>query len=215
MVVSRQIEDYILQHSDAEDTLLAELDRETSLKVINSRMLSGHLQGSILRMLSKMIAPRSVLELGTYTGYSAICLASGLSPGGKLITIEINDELESIALRYFKKAGLGEVIELRIGDALEILPGMTEQFDLVYIDADKKHYTEYYSAIFDRVVPGGWILADNTLWDGKVLDYSGSNDLQTEGIIAFNQHVAADHRVEKVILPIRDGLTLIRKKPLV
>ena len=215
MVVSRQIEDYILQHSDAEDTLLAELDRETSLKVINSRMLSGHLQGSILRMLSKMIAPRSVLELGTYTGYSAICLASGLSPGGKLITIEINDELESIALRYFKKAGLGEVIQLRIGDALVILPGMTEQFDLVYIDADKKHYTEYYSAIFDRVVPGGWILADNTLWDGKVLDYAGSNDLQTEGIIAFNQHVAADQRVEKVILPIRDGLTLIRKKPLV
>ncbi len=215
MVVSRQIEDYILQHSDPEDSLLADLERETSLKVINSRMLSGHLQGSILRMLSKMIAPKSVLELGTYTGYSAICLACGLSPGGQLTTIEINDELESIALRYFEKAGLSKVIHLRIGDALEIIPSLEQQFDLVYIDADKKHYSEYYNAVFDRVIPGGWILADNTLWDGKVVDYAGSNDPQTEGIIDFNLRIASDPRVERVILPIRDGLTIIRKKPLV
>lgn len=214
MVVSRQIEDYILQHSDKEDSLLADLERETSLKVINSRMLSGHMQGSILRMLSKMIAPKSVLELGTYTGYSAICLARGLSPGGQLTTIEINDELESIALRYFEKAGLSQVIHLRIGDALEIIPSLEQQFDLVYIDADKKHYSEYYNAVFDRVIPGGWILADNTLWDGKVVDYAGSNDPQTEGIIAFNRRIASDSRVERVILPIRDGLTIIRKNPL-
>lgn len=211
-MIPERIVDYILQHSDQEDPLLAALERETSLKVINSRMLSGHLQGSILRMLSKMMRPQRILELGTYTGYSAICLAGGLANGGELVTIEMNDELESIAIRYFQKAGLGEVIRMYIGDALEIVPQLAGTFDLVYIDADKKHYCAYYDVVFDIITPGGWIIADNTLWDGKVVDNKDFNDPQTEGIMAFNHQIAQDNRVEKVILPVRDGLTLIRKK---
>jgi len=185
MKIPPEIERYILEHSDTQDPVLAELERETSLKVINPRMLSGHLQGEILAMLSKMIRPVSVLEIGTFTGYSAICLARGLRPGGRLTTIEANDELETIAARYFEKAGLKEVIDQRIGTALEILPTLEGPFDLVYIDADKREYVAYYQMIFDKVTPGGWILADNTLWDGKItgnIEMAGPSDPRYPGI---------------------------------
>jgi caffeoyl-CoA O-methyltransferase len=212
MKLKPELEQYILEHSGSPDQLLAKLERETSLKVLNPRMLSGQLQGSILAMLSKMIKPFSILEIGTYTGYSAICLAKGLQPGGRLITIEINDELETIAGKYFKQAGLSEIIEQRFGPALEILPLLSGPFDLVFLDADKKEYSKYYQLVFEKIVAGGWIIADNTLWDGKVTSPSAVNDLQTRGILEFNRLVANDQRVEKIILPIRDGISIIRKK---
>jgi len=206
-----RIEQYILQHSEPHDPVLAELEKETFLKVLNPRMLSGHHQGLLLTMFSKMIRPASILEIGTYTGYSAICLAKGLKPGGKLVTIEMNDELESIASKYFAKAGLSEVIEQHFGYALKIIPRLNGPFDLVFIDADKREYCQYFEMVFEKVVQGGWIIADNTLWDGKVAS-TAEPDQQTAGIIDFNRMVAADTRVEKVIVPIRDGFTLIRKK---
>lgn len=212
MKIKPELEKYILEHNDPVDQLLIDLERETSLKVLNPRMLSGQMQGNILAMFSKMIRPVSILEIGTYTGYSAICLAKGLQPGGKLITIEINDELETISQKYFIKAGLNEVIEQHFGPALEILPRLTGPFDLVFIDADKREYPEYYKAVLEKIVSGGWIIADNTLWDGKVISLSTINDLQTRGIHEFNTLVANDWRVDRTILPIRDGISIIRKK---
>jgi len=212
MKKQKEIEKYILNHIDTEDEVLQELDRETHLKVIGARMLSGHLQGQVLTMLAKMIQPKMILEIGTFTGYSAICLAKGLQPGGKLITLEIDDELEKMARSYFEKAGLLNVIEQRIGPALGIIPTLTENFDLVFIDAHKPEYADYYAAVFDKIVPGGYIIADNTLWSGKVLDVPAEDDYQTQGIIHFNSLVKNDSRVEKVILPLRDGMTVIRKK---
>ncbi len=209
---SKEIDRYILDHIDEEDPILAELDRETHLKVLSARMLSGHLQGQILTLISKMIQPQNILELGTFTGYSAICLARGLKKGGKLITIEMDDELESFAKKYFKKAGLEDRIEQRIGAALEIIPELKEQFDLVFIDADKREYVHYYNMLIDRMESGSYILADNTLWSGKVLNEPKADDFQTVGIIEFNKLLKNDIRVEKVILPLRDGMTLIRKK---
>jgi len=208
----KEIDRYILDHIDEEDPVLTELDRETHLKVLGARMLSGHLQGQILTMISKMIQPRNILELGTFTGYSAICLAKGLKDGGKLITIEVDDELEALSKKYFHKAGLGDRIEQRIGSALEIIPTLGEKFDLVFIDADKREYVQYYELLIDRIESGSYILADNTLWSGKVLEEPKADDLQTKGIIEFNDLLKNDHRVEKVILPLRDGMTLIRKK---
>ena len=208
---SAEIERYIESHIDPQDDILAELERETSLNVINPRMLSGHLQGSLLTMFSKMIRPVSVLEIGTYTGYSAICLAKGLQPGGKLITVEMNDELEPLARKYFNKAGLSEVIDMRIGNALQILPQLEGPFDLVFMDADKRQYSEYFTQVIEKVVSGGWIIADNILWDGKVAANTGPADLQTRGILEFNAMVAADSRVEKTIVPVRDGVMVIRK----
>ena len=212
MKLTAELEHYILDHSDRQDPVLEELEKETSLKVVNPRMLSGHLQGSILTMLTKMIRPRSILEIGTYTGYSAICMARALPPGGRLITIEMNDELEGFAARYFEQAGLKHVIVQKIGLAQEILPELQGKFDLVYIDADKREYTDYYELVFDKIVSGGWIIADNTLWDGKVTGCPELMDMQTRGIDAFNKMLAEDTRIEKVILPVRDGITLIRKK---
>jgi caffeoyl-CoA O-methyltransferase len=212
MKLNPELERYILQNSDKQDQILADLERETSLKVLNPRMLSGHLQGSILTMLSKMIRPLSILEIGTYTGYSAICLAKGLQQGGRIITIEINDELETIAGKYFQLAGIKDVTEQRFGPALEILPHLTGPFDLVFIDADKREYASYYQVIFHKIVSGGWIIADNTLWDEKVTSASVVNDAQTIGILEFNKLVASDQRVEKIILPIRDGISILRKK---
>lgn len=206
------IEEYILNHSDSEDPVLAELNRETNLKILRPRMLSGHLQGKILEMLSKMIRPEKILELGTYTGYSAICLAKGLQENGKLYTIEINDELEDIITKYIDKANLTEKIKLHFGDARTIIPEINEQFDLVFIDADKREYLEYYNLVFDFVRPGGFILADNVLWSGKVIELEEPDDEYTKGIFDFNKFLKSDDRVEKVILPLRDGLTLIRKK---
>lgn len=206
------IEEYILDHSDSEDPVLAELNRETNLKILRPRMLSGHLQGKILEMISKMINPEKILELGTYTGYSAICLAKGLKESGILHTIEINDELESFILKYLKKAGLAQKVKLHFGDARKLVPEINEQFDLAFIDADKREYLEYYHIIFDFVKPGGFILADNVLWSGKVIELESPDDEYTKGIFEFNEFIKNDKRVEKVILPLRDGLTLIWKK---
>ncbi|TNF41544.1 MAG: O-methyltransferase [Bacteroidetes bacterium] len=208
----KEIDKYILNHIEPEDGILKELDRETHLKVVGARMISGHLQGQVLSLLSKMIRPKYILELGTFTGYSAICLAKGLQDGGKLITIEIDDELESFAKKYFEKAGIQQKVEQRIGPALEIIPTLTETFDLVFIDAHKPEYPAYYDAVFDKVISGGLIIADNTLWSGKVLDEPAADDFQTLGIIQFNEMIKNDNRVEKVILPLRDGMTVIRKK---
>ena len=211
-MLRKELEKYIVNHMDEEDEILRELDRETHLKVLGSRMISGHLQGAVLTMLSKMIRADRILEIGTFTGYSAICLAKGLQPGGKLITIEIDDELQNFAARFIKKAALEDTIEQLIGPALEIIPGLTGPFDLVFIDAHKPEYVGYYEAVFDKVIPGGYIIADNTLWSGKVLEKPAPDDWQTQGIITFNSLIKHDNRVEKVILPIRDGMTVIRKK---
>jgi predicted O-methyltransferase YrrM len=208
----KDIDNYILDHIDEEDPVLQELDRETHLKVLGARMLSGNLQGQVLTMLSKMIQPEKILEVGTFTGYSAICLAKGLTETGKLITIEVDDELEYLSKKYFEKAGLTDKIEQRIGPALEIIPEIDETFDLVFLDADKKEYTEYFHLVFDKLRTGGIIIADNTLWSGKVLVKPASDDEQTKGIIAFNEMIKNEKRVEKVILPLRDGMTIIRKK---
>lgn len=209
---SKELEKYILNHIDPEDEVLWELDRETHLKVLGSRMISGHLQGAVLTMIAKMIRPETILEIGTFTGYSAICLARGLQSGGKLITIEIDDELENLAARFIKKAGLENTIEQRIGPALEIIPKLSGPFDLVFIDAHKPEYSAYYEAVFDKIKTGGYIIADNTLWSGKVTEKPAADDFQTNGILAFNSLIKNDSRVEKVILPLRDGMTLIRKK---
>ncbi len=208
----KHIDKYILDHIEPEDAILKELDRETHLNVVGARMISGHLQGQVLTMLSKMIRPQFILEIGTFTGYSAICLAKGLQENGKLITIEIDDELEIIAKRYFEKAGIQHKTEQRIGAALEIIPTLTQTFDLVFIDAHKPEYPAYYSTVFEKVRNGGFIIADNTLWSGKVLEKPAEDDLQTRGIIEFNSMIKNDKRVEKVILPLRDGMTIIRKK---
>jgi predicted O-methyltransferase YrrM len=206
------IEDYILNHSDPEDPVLAELNRETNLKILRPRMLSGHLQGKMLEMISKMIRPQKILEIGTYTGYSAICLSKGLQKDGVLHTIEINDELEHFIRKYLQKANLENNIKLHIGNALKIIPDLEETFDLVFIDGDKRQYSEYYHTLFDYVKPGGFILADNVLWSGKVIKLESPDDEYTKGIFAFNELITKDNRVEKVIIPLRDGLTLIRKK---
>ncbi len=208
----KEIDKYILRHIESEDPILVELDRETHLKVVGARMISGHLQGQVLTMLSKMIRPQFILEIGTFTGYSAICLAKGLQENGKLTTIDIEDELEIMARKYFIKAGFDDKIQQCIGPALEIIPTLNQTFDLVFIDAHKPEYAAYYNAVFDKVKSGGYIIADNTLWSGKVVENPANDDLQTRGIIEFNAVIKNDDRVEKVILPLRDGMTVIRKK---
>ncbi|QZT35636.1 O-methyltransferase [Halosquirtibacter xylanolyticus] len=209
---SLDLEQYILGHIDNEDPILAKLDRDTHANVLYSRMCSGHLQGSILTFLSKLIQPNRILELGTFTGYSAICLAKGLQAEGKLHTVEINDELEEFAYGYFELSGLSESIIQHIGNAETIIPDLDETFDLVFMDADKRRYVEHYELVIDKVRPGGVILADNTLWDGKVVEPISKNDLQTKGILAFNDYVKNDPRVETTILPLRDGITMLRKR---
>ncbi len=212
MKLSGDIEHYIFSHIDSEDEILKELDRETHFKVINYRMLAGHLQGHFLTLMAKLIQPDKILEIGTLTGYSAICLARGLNAGGKLITIDIDDELAENSRKYFIKAGLGDSIIQLTGNAIDLLPALDETFDLVLIDADKKEYTAYYNLVFGKVRPGGLIIADNTLWGGKVTELSAVIDEQTRGIMQFNELIKNDSRVEKLILPFRDGMTLIRKK---
>lgn len=205
------LDQYIINHISPEEDFLNELDRETHLKVLRSRMLSGHLQGQILSMISCMIKPKCILEIGTFTGYSALCLAKGLSEGGQLHTIEIDDELEKIAQKYFLKSGMADRIFQHIGDAREIIPSIGQSFDLVFIDADKREYCDYYNIIFDHVPVGGFILADNILWDGKVVDPEAANEEQTRGILDFNDLVQNDSRVTNVILPVRDGIMLVQK----
>lgn len=206
------IDEYITQHSDAEPAYLSKINRNTHLKIINPRMLSGHLQGRVLAMFCQMIQPERVLELGTFTGYSALCMAEALPDNGVLHTIECDDELEDFILENFAGSEHGKKIRLHIGDALTVIGQLDETFDLVFIDADKREYLAYYEAVLPKLNTGGFILADNTLWDGKVVQKVVPNDHQTIEIMKFNDFVAADTRVEKVMLPLRDGLTIIRKK---
>ncbi|MDH6343358.1 caffeoyl-CoA O-methyltransferase [Parabacteroides sp. PFB2-12] len=206
------IEEYILSHSDPEGELLATLSRDACVNLLRPRMLSGHLQGRILKMFCRMLSPKRVLEIGTYTGYATLCLAEGLADDGRVDTIEINDEMEDFIRKYLDQSPLSEKIRLHIGDALEIIPQLQETYDLVFIDADKRLYTNYYDLVFPLIRPGGIILADNTLWDGKVVEETVASDKQTLGILAFNEKIKNDERVEKVILPLRDGLTIIWKK---
>jgi len=205
------LDQYIYNHISPEEDYLQELDRETHLKVLRSRMLSGHLQGQILSMISCMIQPKCILEIGTFTGYSALCLAKGLAKDGQLHTIEIDDELESIAQKYFTKSGMADRIFQHIGDAREIIPSIGQKLDLVFIDADKREYSDYYKLVFDHIRVGGFILADNILWDGKVVDPDAFNEEQTRGILEFNDLVQNDSRVQNVILPVRDGIMLVQK----
>lgn len=212
--MTEQLEDYILKHIDAEPDHLYRLDRDTHIKLLYSRMCSGHLQGRLLKMLVRMVKPRRILELGTFSGYSAQCMAEGLTDDeAQLHTIEIEDELEDFLREHFADSPYASRIHLHIGDAADILPKLGETFDLVFIDANKRQYPEYYEMVLPHVAPGGFIIADNTLWDGKVADPGTKHDPQTDGIMRFNDMVAADTRVEKVIVPLRDGLTIIYKKP--
>ena len=207
------IDAYMAAHSDAEPEYLALVNRAAHVHTINPRMLSGHFQGRILKMLVRMIQPQRVLEIGTFVGYSALCMAEGLPTDGHVDTIEIDDELEEFIREQLAKSPFEERITLHIGDALEVIPQLDTTFDLVFIDADKRLYRDYYELVLPRLKSGGFILADNTLWDGKVLiDKPESNDYQTMAIKAFNDFIATDNRIEKVILPLRDGLTLIMKK---
>lgn len=207
-----QLNEYVEAHSTPESDLLARLTRETYTKVLAPRMLSGHLQGRVLSMFSKMIQPKSILEIGTYTGYSAICLAEGLYPEGKLYTIDINEELEDMAKRYFEEAGILQQIDMRIGNALEIIPELDTTFDLVFIDADKVNYSKYFDLIVNKMSENGIIIADNVLWSGKVLTKDDEFDKDTLAIVNFNKKVHEDSRVENVLYPIRDGLMVLRKK---
>ncbi len=202
---------YAEQHTSPEDALLRELVRHTHLHVMHPRMLSGHLQGKLLEQISCMLRPQRILEIGTFTGYSALCLAKGLADNGILHTIERNDELQEISSSFFARSAFASRIQPHIGDALQIIPTLDEIFDLVYIDGDKREYCEYYHAVFDHLRPGGFILADNVLWDGKVVETPTPTDAQTQGIIEFNNLVQADCRVENVLLSLRDGLLIIRK----
>lgn len=211
MTDSVLLDQYILDHITPEEDFLRELDRETHIKVLRSRMLSGHLQGQILSMISCMIQPKCILEIGTFTGYSAICLAKGLAEGGHLHTIEIDDELEYISRKYIQQSGKADQIHQHIGDARQIIPTIDQLFDLVFIDADKREYCDYYNLVFDQIPIGGFILADNILWDGKVVDPDAANEDQTRGILEFNDLVQNDIRVRNVILPVRDGIMLIQK----
>jgi len=208
----RRLEKYILSHTRSEDQVLADLYRKTHIKFVNPNMVSGHLQGEILTMITNMIAPEKILEIGTFTGYSAICLARGLKKNGRLDTIEKNDELEDFILSYFKKAGVEKQINLYIGNALDLVKELPGSYDLVFIDGDKREYSAYYNLVFEKVRPGGFIIADNVLWGGKVIDPEYMNDPFTKGIMEFNELVHNDARVENVIFPVRDGLMLLKKK---
>lgn len=211
---NEKIEEYIRRHIDPEPEALNEIERFSNIHLLNGRMCSGHIQGRLLKMLTEMIRPRRVLELGAFTGYSALCIAEGLPGDGELDTIEIDDELEEHLERVFAGKNVNGRIRLHIGDALDIMGRWgKDTFDMIFIDADKRAYPDYYDVCKSLLRPGGYILADNTLWDGHVVEPEHSRDAQTRGIMRFNDIVAADAEVEKVILPIRDGLTIIRKLP--
>lgn len=209
--MNNKLEQFLLEHTTPEDPVLEDLYRQTHIRFVNPNMATGHLQGKFLEFISMMIRPENILEVGTFTGYSAICLAKGLKPGGKLITIESNDELTAFSHSYFCRAGADSKITQLTGNALDIIPGLDIMFDLVFIDGDKREYVEYYRLIIDKVKPGGFILADNVLWGGKVLEKE-TTDPQALGIIDFNEMIRNETIIEDVIIPLRDGLMLIRKK---
>jgi caffeoyl-CoA O-methyltransferase len=203
---------YLEQHSEPEDNLLREIRRETHLKVLHPRMLSGPVQGQFLTMIGKIMQPKNILEIGTYTGYSAICLARGLKENGCLDTIEINDELEKTAVSWFTKARLDKKITMHIGDATQVLKTLKNRYQLVFIDGEKEEYPGYFEAVFPLVKKGGIILFDNVLWSGKVLEKPERHDIATKTLQDFNQSITADKRLENVLLPLRDGLMMVRKK---
>lgn len=209
--ISQELDNYVCKHSENEPTVLYELNRKTNLSVLQPRMLSGHFQGRVLSMLSHMIQPKNILEIGTYTGYSAICLAEGLQDGGKLTTIDIKEELEDLVNEYVLKAGMQDKIKALIGEACDIIPTLDEEFDIVFIDADKPNYINYYHLVFDKVKKGGYIIADNVLWSGKVLDEIDPDDDSTQIIKDYNTLIHEDIRVQEVLFPIRDGLMIARK----
>lgn len=206
-----KLDDYVVNHSEKEPANLKELNRRTWIEILNPRMIAGHFQGRVLSMLSHMIQPENILEIGTFTGYSAICWAEGLKKNGHIHTIDINEELEDIATEYVKRSGLEHQVHFHIGNALELIPTIEKQWDIVFLDADKSNYTNYYNMVFDRVKKGGYIIADNVLWNGKVIDEKAFDEIDTKAILAFNTMVQEDHRVQNVLFPIRDGLMVARK----
>jgi caffeoyl-CoA O-methyltransferase len=208
-IIPEELQQYVEQHTSPESDLLRRINRDTHAGVLRPRMLSGHLQGRLLAMISCMLRPQTILEIGTYTGYSALCMAEGLAEGGRLITIDINEELEDRVRATFAASSLADRIDFRIGNALKVIPELNETFDLVFIDADKENYSAYYDLVLPRVREGGIILADNVLWSGKVLQTKLDKD--TKAIIEFNRKIQEDRRVENVLLPVRDGIMMIRK----
>jgi len=206
----KKIDDYIVAHSQQEPQLLQELNRETWQKVLNPRMLSGEFQGRVLSMISKLIQPKTILEIGTYTGYSALCLAEGLAPNGELHTLDRNEELFDLQRAYFDKSPYKDQIHQHLGTALDLLPQFDQKFDLVFIDADKANYSNYFHLIIDKMNPGGIILSDNVLWSGKVVEALDPKDIDTAALLEYNRLLNQDPRLETVLLPIRDGLTLSR-----
>ena len=208
--LSETLQNYISKHSEEEPELLRELSRETHLKVIHPRMITGHFQGRVLSMLSKLISPKYILEIGTYTGYSALCLAEGLQSSGELHTIDINEELSAIQNRYFEKSGYAHQIKSHIGDALEVIPDLKQTFDLVFIDAEKTSYLDYFDAVIGKTKPGSIIISDNVLWSGKVIAPLERKDKATKVLLEYNKMLKESPLVETVLLPIRDGLTLSR-----
>lgn len=209
---SDEIDKYVEEHSQREPELLSELNKETWQKVLNARMLSGHIQGRALSLFSQMIRPKYVLEIGTYTGYSALCLAEGVREGGKLVTIDINDELQTIQDKYFSQSPFGNKIERHFGNALEIIPKLTYDFDLVFMDADKENYLNYYELLMKRLKSGAFILVDNVLWSGKVTEPIDPKDAETKTLDELNKLLTGDERVENLLLPLRDGLMIARVK---
>jgi predicted O-methyltransferase YrrM len=207
-----EIDNYVVNHSQQEPEILQELSKETWQKVLNPRMLSGAFQGRVLSMISKLIQPTSILEIGTYTGYSALCLAEGMSSEGKIITIDKNEELQTLQNKYFEKSGFRNQIEQRVGNAVNIIPKIEKKFDLVFIDADKSNYVNYFHLIIDKMNSGGIILSDNVLWSGKVVEELDPKDIDTIVLLAYNKLLNSDDRIETVLLPIRDGLTISRVK---
>ncbi len=211
--IPEELDDYVIAHSENEPELLQELNRETYQKILQPRMLSGHYQGRVLSMISKLINPKHILEIGTYTGYSALCLAEGMQANGELHTIDINEELYDFSRKYFDKSGYGEQIVQHLGDALEVIPKLDKTFDLIFIDADKENYPNYFNAIINKLTVGGIIISDNVLWNGKVLETTfKKDDTSTPALITYNRLLKNDTRVETVVLPIRDGLTISRKR---
>ena len=209
--IDPKLDDYAGLHTSPENSLLNDLNRQTHLKILQPRMLSGHIQGRLLSMFSHMIQPKCILEIGTYTGYSALCMAEGLQKNGKLITIDVNEELAPFTKSYFNKSEYAKHIDFRVGNAMEIIPTLNETFDLVFIDADKENYSNYFDLVIDKVRKGGFIIADNVLWSGKVIEPIKPNDKDTLALIEFNKKIHNNPRVENVLAPVRDGLMIIRK----
>lgn len=207
-----KLDEYVVKHTENEPKVLEELNRETHLKVLIPRMIAGDFQGRVLSMLSHMINPKNILEIGTYTGYSAICFAEGLQDGGMIHTIDHNEELESMQSNYFEKSGYRNVIKQYVGKALDIIPTIEGNFDLVFIDADKENYCNYFDMVIDKVNPGGYIIADNVLWSGKVIEPLDPKDEETAKLMEYNQKIQNDERVQNVLFPIRDGIMIARKK---